>query len=55
MSMDFSFRADPAFALTPRAHAADRQRRQFAILGFVMGFATSAAIGAVLYLYLTVG
>jgi hypothetical protein len=35
--------------------AAGRERDHFNILGFMTGFALSAAIGAVLYIYLTAG
>jgi hypothetical protein len=35
--------------------AAGRERGHVVILGFLMGVAISAAIGAALYLYLTVG
>jgi len=35
--------------------ATDRERRPFIILGFLAGFALSAAIGAVIYFCLRVG
>jgi len=35
--------------------ATGRERGHVVILGFLMGFAISAVIGAALYLYLTVG
>ena len=34
---------------------AGRERGHYIILGFLTGFAISAVIGAMLYLYLTVG
>jgi hypothetical protein len=47
MSMDSSLQTIP-----PQATA--WRRTHFAMLGFLMGIAVSAAIGAVLYIYLAV-
>ena len=35
--------------------AADLERRPLVILGFLTGFGLSAVIGALIYIYLTVG